>query len=279
MFTIEVLRIALVVVILIVTLTAGLRVARGRHESRATATWNALDVAGGGAHFTSAMVEGLPDPARRYLLRAIPEGAPLAASVELSMSGALTTKPGAEPMPMTARQILSADGLVWRARAGTGPFAIVGFDRYLDGEGEMRWWLAGLLPVATGVGPDVSRSAAGRVAGESVFLPSLLLPAAGARWEAVDPQRARVTRRLDGLDITLTLTVDDDGRLRHVSLMRWRDDAGAGEPGPVRFDVYLSGEFTDARYRVPAEMRAGWRLGAADEFAFFEARLDEVEYR
>jgi hypothetical protein len=279
MLTIEVVRITLVVVVLLLVTVAGLRVARSRHEGRAAATWNALDEAGPGTPFSASMVEGLPDPARSYLLRAIPLGAPLAASVEFSMTGTIRTSPGGDPMPLTAEQILSAHGLVWRARAGTGPMRIVGFDRYLDGEGEMRWWLAGLIPVASAGGPDVSRSAAGRVAGESVLLPPLLLPAAGARWEAIDEHRARVTRRLDLDDVTLTLTVDDEGRLTHVSLMRWREDAGAGEPGPVRFDVDFSGEFTEARYRIPAEMRAGWRLGAADEFAFFQARLDDVRYR
>lgn len=279
MFVVNTSGVVWVLVILLTTLLAGLRLARYRHESRAAAAWSALEEDGDGTPFTAEMVDGLPEPARRYLLGAIQPGTPLAASVRLTMEGAIRTRPGGADMPLRAEQILSAHGLVWRARAGSGPMGIVGFDRYLDRQGEMRWWLAGLIPVASAAGPDVSRSAAGRVAGESVLLPSLLLPQRGARWAPLDHLRARVTRWVDGEEITLTLTIDAQGHLTHVTFMRWRDDAGAGEPGPVRFDVLFEGELVRGGYRIPASMRAGWRLGAADEFEFFQATLTDVRYR
>ena len=47
--------------------------------------------------------------------------------------------------------------------------AIGGFDRLVDGEGEMRWKLLGLFPVMTASGPDISRSAAGRFMTESAW--------------------------------------------------------------------------------------------------------------
>ncbi len=275
----EVSRIAFVALLLVCAMVMGLWLARRRHEARANATWVALAAEGDGARFEPSMLEGVPGPGRRYLTRAIPEGSPLAASVEFAMRGQIRTRPEANPLPLTAVQRLSADGLVWRARAGRGPLVIVGFDRYFEGVGEMRWWLAGLVPVATASGRDVTRSAAGRAVGESVLLPPLLLPRAGARWEPIDGARARVTRTIDGEEVTLTVTVDDEGRLLQVSLMRWRDDAGAGEPGPVRFDVHFRGEVENARYRVPATLRAGWRLGSPDAFQFFEATLDRVAYR
>jgi hypothetical protein len=272
-------RAALVIALVLSVVLLGLRLARHRHEGRADATWRSLDEAGDGTVFSPTMLDGLPDPARRYLLRAITPGTPLAGSVRLSMTGTLRTKPGGRELALEAEQILGGRGLVWRARAGSGPASIVGFDRYLAGEGEMRWWLAAVLPVASAGGVDVSRSAAGRVAGESVLLPSALLPIRGARWEAVDDGRARVTRRIDGEDITLTLAVDGDGRLTDVTFLRWHDDAGAGEPGLVRFDVAFTGEITSGGYRIPAEMRAGWRMGAPDGFPFFRAVLTDVRYR
>lgn len=272
-------RIALVALALLLSVGAGLRLARARHEAQAESTWSGLLREADGTRFDASMLEGLSDPARRYLTRAMPEGATLAASVDLAMTGSIRTRPGGDPLPMVAVQRLSAEGFVWRARARSGPLSIVGFDRYRDREGEMRWWLAGLFPVASASGPDVSRSAIGRAVGESVFLPSLLLPARGARWEPVDGARARVTRVLDGEEVTLTLTIDELGRLLQVSLMRWRDDAGAGEPGPVRFDVHFEGEFEGALYRVPASMHAGWRLGSPDAFPFFDAVIERLDYR
>jgi hypothetical protein len=64
--------------------------------------------------------------------------------------------------------------MIWRATVGRNMSTIRRFDRFVDGEGAMRWKLVGLFPVMTASGPDVSRSAAGRVKSESVWLPSIL---------------------------------------------------------------------------------------------------------
>jgi hypothetical protein len=64
-------------------------------------------------------------------------------------------------------------GFEWTARAGG---VLSGFDRYADGRVEMRWKLFGLLPVMRAAGPDVTRSAAGRAAAETIWLPTTLLP-------------------------------------------------------------------------------------------------------
>jgi hypothetical protein len=62
---------------------------------------------------------------------------------------------------------------------------ISGFDQYVAGQGQMRWRLLRLLPMVQAQGPDLSRSAAGRVVGEAIWLPTALLPRLGAvfqRW-------------------------------------------------------------------------------------------------
>jgi hypothetical protein len=143
----------------------------------------------------------------------------------------------------------------------------------------MRWWVLGLVPIVRAGGKDVTRSAAGRLGGEAVLVPSALLPGRGAAWEAVDDGTARVRLTVGGEPVTATLRIDAQGRLRHASLMRWRDDAGSGRPGYVRFDVELSGDRTFGGYTVPTHLRAGWRLGEPDEFPFFDATLDSAAYR
>jgi len=44
---------------------------------------------------------------------------------------------------------------------------IVGFDRFVDGDGAMRWKLFGILPIVTTAGLDIARSAVGRIMVES----------------------------------------------------------------------------------------------------------------
>jgi hypothetical protein len=227
------------------------------------------------------MVEGLPEPARRYLLRAIAPGTPLAFSLTTAMRGTIQLQPGAAPVPMEAQAVIAPPrGFVWRARAGRGAMRVSGHDSYYEGQGEMHWALFGFVPVARAGGPDVTRSAAGRLAAEATLVPASLLPHRGAAWEAVDETSARVRLIVGDETSSIAVDVDDEGRLRRVSLMRWADDVGGGVPGYSRFDVCdFADERTFGGYTIPTRFRAGWRLGDPDEFAFFEATITQAEFR
>ena len=68
---------------------------------------------------------------------------------------------------------------------------VAGYDRFVDGAGEMRWKLLGIIPFIKASGADITLSAAGRFAAESVWLPSLLL-SANASWTERDSNVARM---------------------------------------------------------------------------------------
>ena len=75
-------------------------------------------------------------------------GTPLARSVRLTMHGTLRLSPGGNALTMRAEQVLAPPaGFIWRARVGRGAMRFRGFDRYGNGEGGMRWWMLGLLPI------------------------------------------------------------------------------------------------------------------------------------
>lgn len=112
--------------------------------------------------FSIAELEGLPRPVRRYLAAAIAPRTPLATCARLRMRGHIKV---GRWLPFSARQVLNPhQGFVWAARAAG---LIVGSDRYLDGAGAMNWKFAGIVTVAHGEGPDVSRSSAGRACAEA----------------------------------------------------------------------------------------------------------------
>lgn len=135
--------------------------------------------------FDPVMIDHLPEPARRWLIHSITPGTRLAVAAQLSMHG--TIRIGAWRR-FTAHQVIRPDtGFVWRARSRIAGLPIRGFDRYVNGTGEMRWRLAGLIPVMSTRGPDVTRSAAARLAGESVFVPTSLVT---AHWQAAGDDSA-----------------------------------------------------------------------------------------
>ena len=89
------------------------------------------------ATFDPAMVDPLPEPARRYLLHTFAPGAPLASAARLDMHGEIRLQ--GVWYPFEAEQVLSWErGFVWHARAKVKGLPVSGFDRLIDGEGAMR---------------------------------------------------------------------------------------------------------------------------------------------
>jgi hypothetical protein len=113
-----------------------------------------------------------PAIVQEYLAHAVAAGTPLASAVRLRMHGSIKLKRWRK---FRAEQVIVRErGMIWRARVRVRAFTIRGEDRFLDGEATMNWKILGVLPLLRAAGADVTRSAAGRVAAEAIWLPSML---------------------------------------------------------------------------------------------------------
>ncbi|WP_456473527.1 DUF6920 family protein, partial [Desulfolithobacter sp.] len=131
--------------------------------------------------FDPAQVSGLPEGVRLYLGHAIAAGTPLASAVRLLMHGEIKLKGWHS---FTAEQVIVWQrGMIWQAMVRMFGVPVRGGDFFLDGQGAMRWKFFGILPVVNVAGPNISRSAAGRVNIESIWLPSVLC-GEGVSWTA-----------------------------------------------------------------------------------------------
>jgi hypothetical protein len=226
--------------------------------------------------FDPAMVAGLPEPARRWLRHAIAPGTPMWRSAELFMSGQIRL---GRWRSFTARQVLAPpDGYIWAATARVAGLPVTGFDRFSSGTGEMSWRLLGRCPVMTASGPDVARSASGRMAGEITLLPTAFPRASWLRGErpgtaTADFQFGSVTERAE-------LSVGDDGRLLEVRVDRWGNPGGAPF-GRYPFGVSVEAESQFAGITIPSVVRAGWWWGTERqaEGEFFRARITGAVFR
>lgn len=206
--------------------------------------------------FSEAEIDGLPEPVRRHLLAAIEPGTPLAVSARLRMRGHIKLN---RWLPFQAAQILSPHhGFLWSGRT-LG--VISGYDRYVAGRGEANWKVLGLIPVMRAVGPDVSRSAAGRGAAESIWVPTALLPRFGVDWSATDDRHITARYRLDATDLELHLALDGHGRVVSVTFDRWGDPDDTGTWGWYPFGVKVTGYSTFDGASIPSAGRAGWFFG------------------
>ena len=226
----------------------------------------------------SDRVSALPESARRYLEHAVAPGTPLAAAVRLQMHGEIKLR---RWFPFEAEQVIRRDrGMIWSATVRMCGIPVRGSDRFLDGEGSMRWRLLGIVPLVMASGPDITRSAVGRLAAESVWLPPILL-GDGVTWKAPGLSTVEARLALQGHTVALTLTVSDDGRLQSVALKRW-GNPGDGEFRLRDFGGTVEDEGTFGGYTIPTRLRVGWgfeagRFGSDGEF--FRVTVDEATYR
>jgi hypothetical protein len=225
--------------------------------------------------FDPSMVVDLPEPARRYLTHVIATGTPLWQSVEVAMVGKI--KLGAW-RPFTASQVVApARGYIWAADTRLFGIPVIGYDRLSGGTAEMRWRLLDLLPVVTAHGPDVARSAAGRLASEIALIPTAF---PGATWATDGPDTAVATWGAGENQQRVELHLSPTGRLLDLRIQRWGNPDG--EPfGRYPFGVTVEEERTDAGVTTPAVFRAGWWRGTEHQDAgeFFRARITTVIFR
>jgi hypothetical protein len=206
--------------------------------------------------FTSAELDGLPDPARRHLAQAIAPGTPLATSARLRMRGRIKV---GRWLPFRARQVESPHhGFVWAARAAG---VITGFDRYVDGVGGMDWRLAGLVTLAHGEGPDMSRSAAGRAGAEAIWVPTALLPRFGATWSAAGPDQVTVRHLVGETAVEVHYRLDAGGRVVSLVFDRWGDPDRSGAFAWHPFGGEITGYRTFDGVTIPSAGRVGWFFG------------------
>ncbi len=274
-------KIVLVIILLLAAAIGYLAMKRYQFDFFMNEQWALLSSYKAQEVFSLDMVEGLPEPARRYFLHAIEPGTPLARSVEITMTGTIALKPGGEKMPFSARQIIAMQGaLIWHAQAGHGIMKVSGYDFYVPTTGGMRWWLWDILPVVNARDADTIRSAAGRVALEtSIMLPSALLPQYGAAWEGVDENTARVRTAIDDEHLAIDITVAPDGSLERVRMMRWDARGLSGTPEYVPWvGTGFTREETFQGYTIPTHVSAVAKAGTSQENPFFEAEFLSADF-
>ncbi|HEV2089094.1 MAG TPA: DUF6544 family protein [Cryptosporangiaceae bacterium] len=224
--------------------------------------------------FTPDDLAGQPQHVRRYFSAAIEPGTPAAAGARLEMRGRIKL---GRWLPFRARQLLApGHGSVWAARVAG---VISGSDRYVDGRGGMDWKLLGLAQLVHAEGDDVSRSAAERAGGESMWAPTALLPGPGVTWTVIDDEHVCVQFSVDRHPVRVEHRLDQDGRIISSQFERWGDPDGSGAWGLHPFGAVVTKYGTFAGVSMPVAGRAGWHAGTDrwDAGQFFQYEITAYE--
>ncbi len=260
------------------TTLAALRAHRRQFRYEIARTWRDMEATQPATgQFSPSLAATYPEPVQRYLTHAIQSQARLPTTATLTIQGDI--KLGPRWTAFTARQILRPfQGFVWSARVRQGPLWIEGADlysQYRHGYAHMRFDLFGLIPLVNSSTQDVRRSAAGRMFGESIWMPSAL--PGEVVWEVVDDTHINATRTVDGHEMTLRLTIGETGRLRSLVMDRWNTDQQCLCP----FGMEALEEGTFGRFTIPVRGHAGWWFGTdryAREGKFYAYTITQARY-
>jgi hypothetical protein len=216
-------------------------------------------------------VEGLPEVVRRYLAFMGVVGRPRTWSFRARFSGRFRMRPDQRWMPAEAWQYDTRLGIArvftMRVRLG-GVVPMVGHDTYVRGRGRMLGKLAGVLKVVDGSGPELDRGELATWLNDAVLLAPSMLLGPGTEWQGLDDGRFRIALRDGDLQVSATVTVDEQGAPTDFTTTdRWADLPG----GLVRarWSTPVEGwDVVDGR-RLPRPGGATWHL-AEGPFTYVE---------
>lgn len=268
----------LVIGLAMLLLTAGvtLKILRARDQDRIDSLFVTLRSETVGARIDPAELSDLPEPARRFLLWAIPEGTPRYGSVELDWVGTFRLGPGSEWLRFDAREILNPSrGTLLSMSIGDH---LSGAESFVDGVAEARFWSRDFVP-SNASGTDLDRGARSRMALLRLLLPTSLLPGAGVRWTTPGPDRLVADVPVTGRPERVELTIGADGALKSARVMRWgpRAEDGVFQEIPFGFTVEEVGEM--AGITLPARIRWSWWIGTDREEMFQRVQLQTAQFR
>lgn len=225
---------------------------------------------------TAAMLDGLPEPARRYLLRAGVVGSAVPTIVRLRQVGRIRSSADSAWMPFEADETYSVSppGFVWRVELPSRAVPLaVGRDEYLDGAGSILVKLGAVLPMADEHGPELTDAGLMRFLNEMTSFPAaMLLP--NVRIEAAGEQDAfRLTISDRGAMATGVMVIDAEGLPVTFRALRYN----TGTRSIETWETPFSGHGRFEGLELPSGGAGVWKLPAGD-LDYIELTMTTLEY-
>jgi len=194
------------------------------------------------------------------------------------MSGSLRMGQDQPWLSMQAREIISVKGFIWQATIGRGLLQFKGADSYAHGIGRVQFSLWGFLPLVNAHNPNITRSSIGRLVAEFIWLPSALLPQNGVSWQAIDENTIQAGLKVNGEIVTLTLTIDNNGKPIKLSFPRWSDLAKDTDWTYIPMGGEFPAERNFSGYTIPSQVILGYWFGTDQYYESFHGKLEQAEF-
>ncbi|MCF8236182.1 MAG: hypothetical protein K9G67_14410 [Bacteroidales bacterium] len=221
--------------------------------------------------FSADQIRDLPKPVQKYFRYALAENQPYVSTLRLKHGGMFRLSPEKDWMEIRGKQYFTVHppGFVWEGKTKL----FKARDSYIKGEGNLSVYLFGLVRIVNKRGKTVNQAELLRWLGESVWMPTNLLPGENLQWSAIDDMSAKITFTYDDMDVFYKVTFNKTGQIIKLETERYMDENKL---------VKWIGKVEDYReangMMIPAKIEASWMLEGGLEYTYARFHVTEFEF-
>ncbi|MFP4622503.1 MAG: DUF6544 family protein [Bacteroidales bacterium] len=216
-------------------------------------------------------LKGLPEPVQRYFKYALQDGQSHLSQLRLKHTGQFKTGQGKDWVDIKGEQYFTAQppGFVWIGKTK----AFTARDSYVSNKGNLSVYLLGFLRIVNSKGTTVDQAELLRWLGESVWMPTNLLPGERIQWTAVDENTAKVTFDWQGQSVFYTVHFNQKGQITRLETERYMN-----EDRLEKWEGRLSDYQEVNGMNVPGTVEASWLLEEGEHtYACFHVQTFEYD--
>jgi hypothetical protein len=227
---------------------------------------------------TENMITRYPVPVQRWLRYSGVVGKEIVRTVYVTQKGKMRLNPGQKQWFTSCSQqyfTVTLPAFIWKVSMNIYLLPVIGRDMFVDGKGEMKIMLMGLIPIAiAGNDPKIHQSALQRFLGEISWFPqAALMPY--IRWEAIDESSARATITYRGVTGSAVFHFNTKGELVKFVAMRYKD---INDEKPTEWVATVKGYGEFNGIKIPTSFDATWMLKEGP-FTWFRFDIFDVRYQ
>ncbi len=222
----------------------------------------------------------IPSPVYEYLNHVLQEGQPIIRTARIKQHGEMRLDKNKGWIPFQAEQCLSAipREFIWEAQTQLKPLVKCRVrDAYVSGSASSEVRIFSLFVVSSEQdSPEMNSAALQRYLGESVWLPSALIPGCGLKWSPINEKTALATLNNRNTSVSLRFEFNKNNEVTSVSAPgRYRKVGKKFELTPWIAHTQTYREIMGIL--IPVDIEVEWQLPKGS-FCWFRAKITDVSY-
>lgn len=219
--------------------------------------------------FHNHSIAHLPDIVQRYFKYALKEDHPYLNFLRLKFDGKFKIEKDKNWTDISGEQYFRADppGFLWVGKTKL----FEAFDSYIDSKGQLAVYLFGFIRIVKKEGKTIDQAELLRWLGESVWMPTNLLPNKYLSWSPIDKLSARLTMQHDKLQVSYTVKFNEKAQITKFETERYLGNNLEKWIGEVDDYIELNG------VKIPVNIRASWILDGK-KYTYADFHVNQFEF-